>query len=188
MFMRYVYMYKRIFLMLFLVTIICRTVFAGYYIADNRITYIGETDKYHCYIYDADVNLVIRFSDFHKSGNWSATVVLNPKTEEKRNYFVEDLNKAVQGGSFDTMLLPNRDNELWSFAIRVIYDNQQRKLFLKDNFYLNCYGEIIAQTRTEREDCPEEKYPATWKIKDLMDKHIHKRYQEEYERRNTVVR
>ena len=182
-------MYKRILLVLVLfIMIIARNAFAGHYIADNLITYIGETELYYCYIYDTDVNLVIRFSDFHKSGSWAATVVLNPKTEKKRASFIEYLNKAIQSGSFNTMVMPNSDNKLWAFAIRVKYDNALNKAFVYNEFYLNYAGEIIAQTKTELQEFSQDKDVEVWEVRDLMDKHIHKRYQEEYKRRNTVVR
>lgn len=165
-----------------------KVAFAAQYIADNRITYIGETDLYYCYIYDFDVNLVIRFSDFHQSGNWAVTIAAKPKFDRNRNYFIDALQKDVDSASFDTMVLPNSDNKFYFFAQRFIFDKEQNKLFLKDSFWLNYGGELIAMGRTDYIESKITKNPGTWQIKDLADKHIHKRYKDEYERRNTVVR
>ena len=182
-------MFKRIIFTLILIFAInTSSSFAAYYVSGNKITYIGETEKFHCYIYDLDVNMVVRLTDFHKSGNWAASIALEPKLERTRQGMITSMKKDVDSGSFDTMVLPVQDNKLWAMVFRFSYNKQENRMFMKDTYWINGYGEIIAMTRFSAEEIKDGEYKEYWSIKDLADKHIHKRYQEEYERRNTVVR
>lgn len=181
-------MFKRIMLLLLIVLSINITSFASYYVAGRNVTYIGETEMFHCYIYDLDVNMVVRLSDFHKSGNWSAAIALEPKSEQTRQGMITNMKKDVASGSFDTMMLPNNDTKLWAMVFRFNYNRQDNRLFMQDKYWINGYGEIIAMTRFNAEEIENGRYLEYWAIKDLMDAHMHKRYQDEYERRNTIVR
>ena len=181
-------MLRKLFFVFIFIFSVSHMTFAGHYISDNKRTYIGETNLYYCYIYNFDVNMVIKLTDFYSSGNWAATVALEPKTDDLRRKFISRLKDAVYNSDTNTIVMPVRENKFWAFSTRLVYDKQQDKLFVKDNMCLNEYGEIISISRTHYLEFKREIEVETWAIKDLADKHIHKRYQEEYERRNTIVR